>query len=201
MTRITILFAGVLLAVICSSTLCNAQCSAPEAVAGADRYDELLCQGVAAEKTNNEERALELFLAASRQPLSESPNVLLFGRIAKAYALVGKFHDAKVYLDYDNIAVLWQIGIVRCQSQPSSEGEYLVQDGKLLEGDEARHMTNVVCGEVFDNDADFTNRDALSFAPAAKAILQYATLRREIENMQKRASDKGPNSEKSGGQQ
>jgi len=149
-------------------------------VKGADKYNELLCQGIVAARSGKERRALEFFLSASQQPVLESPNILLFGRIAKTYALLGKFREANVFLEYDNLTLLWAIGIVRCEAQPSSEDENLLQDGKLLQSDEAKHMAHVLCGPIFDNDVDFTRRDADSFVQVAKAILRHRALHEEI---------------------
>jgi hypothetical protein len=96
-----------------------------------------------------------------------------------------------LYLKYDDLSLLWLIGVVRCEAQPSSEGEVLLQDGKLLQSDEAKHMVNVLCGDVYDNNQYFGDRDAESFIPAAKAILRHAVIRKEIDHMRtKRPSNR-----------
>jgi hypothetical protein len=119
-------------------------------------------------------------LAASEQPVLESPNIRLFPEIAKTYAKLGRFHEADQYLKYDNLSVLWMIGIVRCQVALNSADESLFQDGEPLNSDEAKHMAVVLCGPVFDEFSYFRNRDTESFIPSANAILQYAALRKEI---------------------
>ena len=68
----------------------------------------------------------------------------------------------------------------------------LVQDGQPLQSDEAKHMTDVLCGPIFDNDDYFADRDAASFIPAAKAILRYGALRKEIDLMRAREGSKKP---------
>jgi hypothetical protein len=158
----------------------SAQCSVPELVKGADRYNELVCKASKASRSGDDRKALELFLAASEQPVLESPNVRLFRPIAKTYAKLGRFHEADRYVNYDNLSILWMIGIVRCQVALNSPDESLFQDGKPLISDEAKHMAAVLCGPVFDDFSYFRDRDTESFIPAAKAILEYGALRKEI---------------------
>ena len=157
-----------------------AQCRVPELVKGADRYNELVCKAYKASRSGDDRKALDLFLAASEQPVLESPNIRLFPEIAKTYAKLGRFHEADQYLKYDNLSVLWMIGIVRCQVALNSADESLFQDGEPLNSDEAKHMPVVLCGPVFDEFSYFRNRDTESFIPSANAILQYAALRKEI---------------------
>lgn len=183
MKRFTYLLGSLLLAVPCMEMPCSAQCNAPEVVGGADKYDVLVCQGVAASRNGEDQKALGFFLAASQQPVLESPNILLFGRIAETYARLGQFREADLYLKYDDLSLLWLFGVVRCQVQSHSNDESLFQDGKPLKSDEAKHMANVLCGPIFDNDAYFGDRDAESFISAARAILRYDTLRKEIDLM------------------
>jgi len=139
-----------------------------------------VCQGAAASSHGEDEKALGFFLAASQQPVLESPNILLFGRIAETYARLGQFRKADLYLKYDDLSLLWVIGVVRCQVQSRPNGESLFQNGEPLKSEEATHMENVLCGPVFDNDAYFGDRDIESFIPAAKAILRYGAVRKEI---------------------
>jgi hypothetical protein len=184
------LFVFILMAGISCHALLNAQCHAPEIVGGADKYNALICRGVNAEARGNEHEALENYLAASNMILLETPNVLLFGRIAKTYARLGQFKEADVYLEYDNLRLLWLIGVVRCQAQPSFDNEVLLQDGKLLQSAEATHMQSVMCGEILDNDAYFAERNAISFIPVAKAILRHGELRKEIDLMRSKSQVK-----------
>ena len=172
-----------LLAVCAASLLgesASAQCSVPELVKGADRYNELVCNASKASRGGDDRKALALLLAASEQPVLESPNIRLFPKIAKTYAKLGRFHEADRYLKYDNLSVLWMIGIVRCQVALNSTDESLFQDGEPLTSDEAKHMAAVLCGPVFDEFSYFRDRDTESFIPAANAILQYGALRKEI---------------------
>ena len=159
----------------------SAQCNAPEVVRGNEKYDELVCEGAAASRNGDHKKALGLFLAASKQTTLEFPNRLLFGRIAETYARLGQFREADLYLQYGNLSLLWQIGVIRCQAQPNTEDEVLSQDGTLLESDEAKHMANVLCGPIYDNNDYFGDRDAESFVPVAKDILRYDALRKEID--------------------
>lgn len=169
----------------------TAQCNAPEIVKGADKYNEQVCKAYAATKNGKQQQALDLFLAASKQNIFESPNVLLLGDIAKTYASLGQFENADRYLKYDNIAVLWMIGIVRCQhTSESTNDEILLQDGKALTSSDAKYMVNVVCGELYDDYSYFRDRNAESFVPAAKAILRYSTVQREIDQMRVKQSPK-----------
>ena len=149
-------------------------------VKGAGKYNELVCKASNASQSGDDRKALELFLAASEQPVIESPNIRLFGPIAKSYAKLGRFQEADLFLKYDNLSILWMIGIVRCQEASNSPDESLFQDGKPLISDEAKHMAAVLCGPVFDDFSYFRDRDTESFIPAAKAILQYGALRQEI---------------------
>jgi len=73
------------------------------------------------------------------------------------------------------------IGIVRCQATPNSQNESLFQDGQQLTSDEGKHMAGVLCGPVFDEFSYFRDRDAKSFVPAARAILQHEAVRKEID--------------------
>ncbi len=163
--------------------LASAQCTEPEVVQGDDKYNDLVCEGAAASRSGDHEKALRLFLTASEQTTLEFPNILLFGRIARTYAQLGQFREADLYLQYDNLSLLWLIGVVRCQAPPNSEVEVLMQDGAMLRSGAATHMTNVLCGPIYDNNDYFGDRDAESFVPAAKAILRYDTLRKEIDHM------------------
>lgn len=175
--------ASLLFATLCLGTRCCAQCSAPEVVKGATKYDALVCQGIAASEKAEDQKALEFFLKASKEPVLESPNILLFGRIADTYAHLAQFREADLYLKYDDLSLLWLIGVVRCQSRPNSQNESLFQDRELLKSEEAKHMVDVLCGPIFDNDSYFPNRDATSFVPVARAILRYDALRQQIDLM------------------
>ena len=161
----------------------SAQCSAPELVKGADTYNELVCKASKSSRSGDDRKALELLMAVSEQPVLESPNIRLFRMIAKTYAKLGRFPEADRYLKYDNLSVLWMIGIVRCQVALNSTDESLFQDGKPLMSDEAKHMAAVLCGPVFDEFSYFPDRDTESFIPAANAILQHVALRKEIDLM------------------
>lgn len=182
MKQIGIFLVG--LAVSCmSSALCCAQCTAPETIQGAEIYNKLVCQGVQALSSKNQEEALRDFLAASQKTTLEFPNTLLFGRIAKVYASLGQFKEAYEYLEYDNISLLWSMGIVRCRAGSSGEQEVLFQDGMLLKSVAGIHMAGVLCGEIYDNNAYFADRDIESFVPVARAILRHTELRKEIDLM------------------
>ncbi len=173
-----------LLGVAAALGLCErayAQCGLPELVKGAARYNELVCKASSASRAGNNTKALDLLLEASKQPVLESPNLRLFGAIAKSYAKQGRFDEAAQYLKYDDLSILWMIGIVRCQAASDSTDEDLFQDGKALTGDDAKHMATVLCGPVFDEYSYFRDRHVESFVPAAKAILQHASLRKEID--------------------
>lgn len=130
---------------------CFAQCQAPEVLKGATKYNTLVCQGVAASQKGEYQKALGFFLKASKEPIFEFPNLLLFGRIAETYAHLLQFDDSDRYLEYDNLSLLGAIGIVRCQAQSNSDNENLFQDGELLKSAEAKHMVDVLCGEIFDD--------------------------------------------------
>jgi hypothetical protein len=173
---------GLLLALFLTGSA-SAQCNAPEQVKGADRYNDLVCKAHAAARSGDDKKTLEFFLAASEEPVLESPNIRLFGQIAKSYGKLGQFHEADLYLKYDDLSILWMIGIIRCQEASNSTDESLFQDGKLLISDEAIHMAHVLCGPVFDEFGYFQDRDSESFIPAANAILQYGALRKEIDLM------------------
>jgi hypothetical protein len=167
-----------------------AQCSVPELVKGADKYNELVCRASKASQSGDDQKALELFLAASEQAVLESPNIRLFPNIAKTYAKLGRFHEAAQYLSYDNLSVLWMIGIVRCRVASNSTDESLFQDEKPLTSDEAKHMAAVLCGPVFDELGYFRDRGTESFIPAADAILKYGALRKEIGRMRDKQPSK-----------
>lgn len=158
---------------------CRAQCVAPEVVKGADEFNALLCHGIAASRKGEYQKALAFFLKASKEPMDEEPNVIMFGRIAETYAQVGQFREADVYLKYEDLSLLWLIGVVRCDSQD----ENLVQDGEFLKSADAKHMVNVLCGPIFDNNNYFADRDAASFVPVARLILRYDALRKKIDLM------------------
>lgn len=188
MKLLRFLLGGSLFAVLLSGIPCLAQCNAPEVVKGATKYNTLLCQGITASQKGEQQRALAFFLEASKQPIFESPNILMFGRIAETYARLGRFREADLYLKYDDLSLLWLIGIVRCQPQSNSDNEVLLQDGEPLNSPEAKHMVNVLCGEIFDDSFDFHDSDAKSFIPAAKAILRYSALRKEIDQLRAKQS-------------
>ena len=181
MKRSSLLLSGALLAVSFLSDPASAQCSVPELVKGADKYNELVCKASVAARSGDDRKAIDLLLAASEQPVLESPNIRLFGQIAKTYAKLGRFRESDLYLKYDDLSLLWMIGIVRCQATPDSKDESLLQDGKPLTSDEAKHMASVLCGPVFDEFSYFRDRGAESFVPAAKAILRHEAVRKEID--------------------
>ena len=191
MKIVRFLLGGLLFLVVFSGSRCLAQCNAPEVVKGAAKYNTLVCQGIVASQKGEEQKALRLFLEASKKPVLESPNILMFGRIAETYARLGQFTQADLYLKYDDLSLLWLIGVARCQKQSTLNNEVLSQDGEHLNGPEAKHMADVVCGPIFDNDSYFADRNAESFVPVAKAILRYSALRKEIDQMRaKHSSDK-----------
>lgn len=165
---------------------CRAQCTAPETIQGADIYNKLVCQGVQALSNKKQEEALRDFLSASQKTTLEFPNTLLFRRIAKTYASLGQFKEAHEYLEYDGISLLWSMGIVRCRAGSVGAQEVLFQDGVLVKSAAATHMAGVLCGEIYDNNQYFADRDIESFVPVAKAILHHSELRKEIDLMQSR---------------
>lgn len=188
MKLLRFLLTASLLLVPSSAIPCLGQCTAPEVVKGATKYNMLLCQGIAASQQADEQKALRFFLEASKEPVLESPNILVFGRIAETYARLGQFREADVYLKYDDLSLLWLIGVVRCRAQSNSNNEVLLQDGEPLTSPEAKHMVDVLCGPIFDDDSYFADRDAESFVPVAKAILRYSALRKEIDRMRTKQS-------------
>jgi len=171
----------VIIAVMFLCGRAEAQCNAPGLVKGANKYNELVCKASAAAQSGDDKKALDAYLSALNEPVLESPNIRLFAEIAKAYAKLGNFRDADLYMKYDNLSVLWMIGIIRCQETPNSTNESLFQDGKLLVSEEAKHMADVLCGPVFDEFSYFRDRDTASFVPAAKAILRHEATRNEID--------------------
>jgi hypothetical protein len=130
--------------------------------------------------------ALKFFLSASKGIVAESPNILLFARIAYVYAKLGRFGEADEYLRYDNLALLWAIGVVRCEPIPGSEDETLRQGGIPLSSSESKQMAGVLCGRMFDDMLDLPDRDAASFVPAAEMILRHTEIRKEIEKLRPR---------------
>ena len=175
-----ILFFRVIAAALFLTGWAWAQCGEPELVEGADKYNELVCSASAAAKRGNDQKALTLWLSAAEQPVLESPNIRLFGQVARTHAKLGHFSEADRYVQYDNLSILWMIGVVRCRANSQLDSEELFQDGKALTSDEARHMANVLCGPVFDEYSYFRDRDAESFVPAANAILRHASLVKEM---------------------
>jgi hypothetical protein len=189
MIQLRVFLVGLLLGYM-SSAMCHAQCAAPEEIEGDEIYNKLVCQGVQALLNKNQEKALTYFIAASEKTTLEFPNTLLFGRIARTYASLGRFKEAYDYLEYDNISLLWSMGIVRCHTGSAGEQEVLFQDGVLLKSEAATHMAHVLCGEIYDSNAYFVDRDIVSFAPVARAILRHTELRKEIEIMRSRENPK-----------
>jgi hypothetical protein len=127
------------------------------------------------------QEALKFFLSASKGIVLESPNMRLFARIAYVYAKLGRFDDADEYLRYDNLALLWAIGVVRCEGNPGFE--VLRQDEVPLSSAESKHMADVLCGGMFDKMLDLGGSDAASFVPAAEMILRHTEIRKEIEKL------------------
>jgi hypothetical protein len=169
---------------LCGSAV--AQCNAPELVKGADKYNELVCKAFVSAHSGDDKKALDYYLSALNEPVLESPNIRLFAEIAKSYAKLGRFSDANLYMKYDNLSVLWMIGIIRCQGTPNSKDESIFQDGKQLISKEAKHMADVLCGPMFDEFSYFRDRDTASFVPAAKAILRHEAIHHEIEEMHRK---------------
>lgn len=188
MKSFTLCLGSLVVAIVFFQLPCHAQCNAPEVVKGAGKYNMLVCQGAAAVGRGEDQKALGLFLAASKEPIFEFPNISLYGRISETYARLGQFKEADLYLKYDDISLLWLIGVVRCQEGPNMKDEGLFQDGDRLTSDEAKYMANVLCGAIFDEYSHFGDRNAASFVPAAKAILRYNALRKEIDQMRTKQS-------------
>ena len=157
----------------------KAQCDAVQLIHGADKYNKQVCDAYKASASGQDQKALTLFLAASREPLFELPNSHLFAPIAREYARLGDFNKAKTYLEYDNLALLWEIGIVSC----SEDQKNLLKGGLNLNTTEANYMTRVVCGAALDDYTYFGNRNAEDFVATANAILRHAALRKEIEKL------------------
>jgi len=184
-------FALVIMTAICTVASCSAQCSVPEVVEYPAPYNGLVCDADAATKRGDNKLALDLLLKAAKTPLLEAPNVLLFGRIALAYAKLSLFKEADQYLRYDELTLFWRIGIVRCETIEHSDDEVLYRDGHLLNSDDATHMANELCGDAYRDLFDFQNDGIESFIPVAKAILRHDTIRQEIALM--RAKQLRPN--------
>jgi hypothetical protein len=176
-------FATILLICCCCAARVSAQCNAPEVVRGADAYNALVCKGYRAMDVKNYQDALKFFLSASKGIVAESPNMLLFARIAYVYAKLGRFGEADEYLRYDNLALLWAIGVVRCKGGPGTEDDTLHQDGVPLSSSASEHMADVLCGGMLDNMLNLQGRDAASFVPAAELILRHTETRREIDKL------------------
>jgi hypothetical protein len=180
MRRYAYLMTSALLAIVYFCPTAAAQCDAPGIVKGADKYDDLVCKAWAASQNRQEQKALDLYLSASRESIFESPNVLLFGDIALSYAKLKQFQQADQYVEYIDIVILWMIGIVRCDGTPDLRQERLLKDGKPMKSESAKHMVDVLCGPLFDEYSDFHDRDVVSFVPAARAILRHEEIRKQI---------------------
>ncbi|HLW81237.1 MAG TPA: hypothetical protein VKS20_04270 [Candidatus Acidoferrales bacterium] len=175
--RVRLLFAGCLIsAALLPLQAAMAQCKATELVRGAGKYNKLVCDAYAQRSAKHFQQALSLFLTASREPLFEVPNIQLLAPIAETYADLGQFREAERYLQYDNLALLWELGIAGCD-QGDSE---LTQGGKSLTSDEAKHVANLVCGAAFENFTEFGNRTIEDLIPVANAMLRHDAIRREI---------------------
>lgn len=161
------------------------QCKEAETVSGATKYNVLLCDGIRLAKLGRHAAAVNQFVAASRVPLEESPNILLFPRLATEYATLGKTREAKRYLEYDELSVLWMLGEVRCSPRSSEqyEQETLVRNGSRVVSDEADEMSKVLCGEIFDDYNDTRNLAVRGFVPAAKSVLRHEQARLVVERL------------------
>jgi len=184
--------ACILLIVLVSSHFlqcpCVAQCVAPELIEGADIYNHLVCQGIQELSEGKSEEALHDFISASEKTTLEYPNTRMFGRIAETYASLQHFKEAQEYLDYDNLSLLWSMGLVRCKSDSAAGHESLFRDGTLLKSEGATHMAGVLCGAIYDNNADFGDRNIDSFESVARAILRHNELQKRVNLMRLRQS-------------
>jgi hypothetical protein len=155
---------------------------------GYDEFNTLLCNGVLASEHGDYNKALEFYLAASQKGFLEYPNFVMFQKIALTYARLGQFENAYKYLKYDDISILWAVGIVRCQSVDGADDSVLLQDGHLMGSDEARYLANhVLCGEAIEDNVDFSQWNAENLVSVAKAILEHKKLRSEIYQMSAKA--------------
>ncbi len=175
------LLALAIISAFCGAIQCSAQCRVPETIEYPAPYNGLVCEADAASRRGDDKLALDLLLRAAKTPLLEAPNVLLYGRIAQAYANLGQFKDADKYLRYDELSLLWRIGIVRCQTIEHTDNEGLFQDGRALDSEDSKHMANELCGEAYSDLFDFRNGRIEDFLPAAKAILRHEATKQEIE--------------------
>lgn len=158
-----------------------AQCNATEIVHGAEKYNKLVCDGYAARSAKQYQRALDIFLSASKQPLFEVPNIQLLAPIAETYVDLDRTEEAERFLRYDNLALLWELGIVSCNQENSG----LTQGGVALTSETAKYVTNLVCGAAFDDFTNFTNVKVDDLIPVANAMLRYKGIQERIRAKEK----------------
>lgn len=153
-----------------------AQCSATETIHGAKKYNKLVCNAYAAMSAKQYDEALNLFISASKQPLFEVPNIQILAPIAETYLDLGQSEQAERFLHYDNLALLWELGIVSCNQENSG----LMEGGVPLTSEPAKYVTTLVCGTAFDNFTNFNNVRVDDLIPIASAMLRYEAIQKKI---------------------
>jgi hypothetical protein len=176
-----ILLFTLLLALVAASQGIYAQCDSPELIKGAEKYNALVCKAEVASSSHDEKLAQSiLLLAENESPVEKFPNVFLFDRIALSNARLGQFDLAALNLDYENISILWMMGIVRCKKIPNSDDEILFREGEPFHSENARYMANTLCGDIYDNNQNYLSAKASDYGRAAKMILRHMEIEKEI---------------------
>jgi hypothetical protein len=162
---------------------CYSQCNIPEITEYPAPYNKVVCEANIASQHGDYAKALDLLLSASKTQLLEAPNVLLYNRIAATYIQLGQYQNADLYLRYDSIALLWRMGIIRCNAIGNDNTAVLLKEGHLLNGEDASFMASVLCGDAFSDLFDFNNEDIESYYPLAKAIIRHHKTQVQLQHM------------------
>ncbi len=146
-------------------------------------YNRLVCEGVAHMQRQQYKQAARAFEAAMQKTLYDSPNFVLYPRLALAYWRAGDSAKAKAALKKGEIALSIFIGAVKCLE--TQEALDVVKragsdtDRAIYESPFWNEVSKRMCGGAYD--VIYAQRSFARVLSEAKLVQAYLDIKEEIE--------------------
>ena len=162
----------------------QASCDAPELFGKDDNdYNRLVCEGTTHMQRQQYTQAVRAFEAAMQKTLYDSPNFVLYPRLALAYLRAGDPAKARATLKKGEIALSIFIGAVKCL-ETNEQLNVIKQAGSdsdraVYESPYWPEVSRRMCGAMYD--IIYTQRSFTRVLGEAKLVQAYLDIKKEIE--------------------
>lgn len=147
--RILVLLAMNLALVANTAIAGSDDCDAIEKIDGQKEYNRILCVAIEYLERNEYDKAVSALEKASVIRMHETPNFLIYPRLAVAYASSGQLKEARRTLEKAEITLSVYFGIFMCRH--SEDDFYLVDRAeRRVEEDYADYAIRKMCGAAYE---------------------------------------------------